>query len=794
MKTKRNSLAIILFFIVTCIFFYKTVLHGFIPFPGDLLINTYNPWRAYSYLGYNPGSFPTKAQYFDVLRQMYPWKTFALSQIRDGQFPLWNPYNFSGTPLFANFQSAILYPLNIFYIFLPQFIGWTILVFLQPFLALIFTYFYAKKIKLGNISSFFAAISYAFSSFFVVWLEYNTVGQVILWLPLALLAVENLLERRSATWISVFIFSLVASLLAGHPQIFAYLLLSIVTYIVFRVFSLHKIKKISEFAFFFLLIAISVGICAMQLLPGLELISQSARSSHDYLFFTSKILIQPWQFIMMFIPDFFGNPAVRTYWLSDTYIGDFATIGILPLLFVFLAFSKWREKLVRFYFLFALFILFFVSANPITDFFYKFQIPFISSSAPTLAMFLFCFSLSILAGFGLDIVKNEKFHLKKILIWFGSFLFVLGVCIIIPIIFERLNKEHLLIAAKSSIYSIGVLFLGILILLSYLFKNKKIALLLFLIIILQLVDSWRFFNKFNPFIPKTLVFPQANVLTFLQKQNSIDRFWSYGASSIEANFATQEHIYSPNGYDPLYPKWYGEFIQSSNNGNIITQFTDQTRSDAVIATADTKDFEQNKSRQKVLNLLGVSYIIDTLSNNSTEKTFPPNLYEKIYQDSAFTIFKNNSALPRVFLASSYETYSSASDFSKKFFNPSFPLTTILLEHPVSTVLSQEPSSMQLLSYLPNSIFLTTESKGNKLLFLSDTYYPGWKAYIDNKETPILKADYAFRAILIPPGAHKVIFTFESASFKIGSILSVLSLLLAVGTGVYFATAKRHGKK
>ena len=55
---------------------------------------------------------------------------------------------------------------------------------------------------------------------------------------------------------------------------------------------------------------LSLGIGAVQFVPGFELISQAARSSHDYGFFTSKILIQWWQLVGVFIPDFFGNPAI----------------------------------------------------------------------------------------------------------------------------------------------------------------------------------------------------------------------------------------------------------------------------------------------------------------------------------------------------------------------------------------------------------------------------------------------------------------------------------------------------
>ena len=53
---------------------------------------------------------------FDGLLQNVPFRVAAAQMIRSGQLPLWNPYIFSGMPLFATAQVGILYPLNWFYL------------------------------------------------------------------------------------------------------------------------------------------------------------------------------------------------------------------------------------------------------------------------------------------------------------------------------------------------------------------------------------------------------------------------------------------------------------------------------------------------------------------------------------------------------------------------------------------------------------------------------------------------------------------------------------------------------
>ena len=64
----------------------------------------------------------------------------------------------------------------------------------------------------------------------------------------------------------------------------------------------------------------------------------------------------------------------------------------------------------------------------------------------------------------------------------------------------------------------------------------------------------------------------------------------------------------------------------------------------------------------------------------------------------------------------------------------------------------------------------------KLLFLSDNFYPGWKAKVDGVGTEILRADYTFRAVPLIPGEHEVVFYFDSDTFKIGVLISLIGVI------------------
>lgn len=777
MKRKELLFALIIALLITGFFFYK-IFSGVIPFPGDLLISEYNPWKTYSYLGYNPGSYPNKAQYFDTIRQIYPWKTLSLSLINSGRMPLWNPYNFSGAPLFANSQSAVLYPLNILYLLLGQLKAWGFLIFLQIFLSGVFTYIYSRRIGLGKLGGAFASIAFSASLFQTVFLEYNTIGHVILWLPLILFSVESLIKKMNIFYGFLFAFSIFCAGTAGHLQIFGFIIVFTAIYAVSRIFISNNLFKenLVRLGIFSVLLLFSFGISAVQLFPTFELFANSARVSQSYSFLINTLLIQPYQLILFLSPDIFGNPAARNYLISDTYPGNALYIGFIP--FVFSLFSLEylkKNKLVAFFACASGLLLLLFLRTPLTEILYKANIPLFSTGSPTNAVFLMSFSLSILAGFGIDawVKNNSKFS------YYVS-IFIFSIIILIWLAIFTIHPA--IIVLNNFIFTTGLAAIFILFFITGNFVKKRKSVVIIIFTLVTIFDLFYFFNKFNPFVKKEIVFPDTKIISFLKTNAGINRFWGYGTANIESNFATQYSIFSPDGYDPLYPKWYGEFLQSSKDGKIHTDFSNISRSDAVIAAGfGESDFATNKNRLKVLDLLGVKYILDRVENGSTEKTFPGDRFNSLSKSDGWQIFENKKSLPRILLAPDYKVVNNKNDFEKTFFDDKFdPSKTILLNKPINNfILNKEglnEASVSIIKYSPNNILLKTSSSNNSVLFLSDTYYPGWEAEIDGGKTEIYQAFYAFRAIGLPAGKHIVSFSYNPASFAMGKIITIISMI------------------
>ena len=103
-------------------------------------------------------------------------------------------------------------------------------------------------------------------------------------------------------------------------------------------------------------------------------------------------------------------------------------------------------------------------------------------------------------------------------------------------------------------------------------------------------------------------------------------------------------------------------------------------------------------------------------------------------------------------------------------------------------------SIELIDYHPERMSYRSETGSEQLAIFSEIYYrAGWKAYVNDKEVPLIRANYLLRAIFVPEGTNTIELRFEPQSYRYGKILAYIgSFILFVLLVYYLIRRKKIG--
>ncbi len=353
----------------------------------------------------------------DSFLYFYPYKSYVAQALRAGRFPLWNPYLFMGAPLFANMQTAVLYPLHWPFLWLPAPRQVAASIVLHVALAGLGTLAYARRsLNLGWPGSLTAAVIFALGGFVGAQAEHVNQLNVIAWLPWTFLLLDISagrgrhvglplpgLRRRVVPTLGL---GLVMALmiLAGHAQ---------ATYISLAGLGLYTIAGSRQraaggrFLTFRLLVfvtavAVAVLLAAVQLLPTLELSRLSVRSGGLSYREVISFSLRPWLLHFTLLPPF-GIDLSQVF--GEAYSEYVAYVGVTGLgLAAVGGVRGWRRPGTRIFLLLAAVGLFLGLGgfNPIYFLLYKIVPGFDLFRAPARWMLLYAFGTALLAGIGVE--------------------------------------------------------------------------------------------------------------------------------------------------------------------------------------------------------------------------------------------------------------------------------------------------------------------------------------------------------------------------------------------------------
>ncbi len=747
----KNNKVYLLIWLVIVFAFFARVIGGVIPAPLDTIVGLYHPFRDKIWDGYKQGVPFKNFLITDPVRQQIPYRYLAIEKIKKGELTSWNSYSFSGVPLSANIQSASYYPLNFIFLLFPFIWGWTIYIVLGPLLSGIFFYLYLNNFKLGKISSIFGALTFSFSGFFVAWMEWGTITHVILWLPLILLSYEKLIEKTSIKWVVILFFSQLSSLLAGHLQVSFYVFMFTSIYLIIKLRELDRrriiLKKLTIFLFVFTLVSI---VSLIQYYPLYKLINSSSRN-YDLPDWQTASWFLPWQNLIQFIaPDFFGNPSTLNYWGEWNYAEFIGYISIAPMIFAISAiFTRGKSKLDYLKWI-LLFLFLLILPTPIAKIPYILKIPFLETSQPTRLLSIIVFIFSIFAAFGLNkFLKNEDKNNKNI--------FRISVVILIIIIslacfifFSRSLFSAEIVDKLKSISLRNLVFpfiLAILIMSILTIKNKiSYRLTAIFLMLISVIDLYRFSNKFLSFSNTSWFYPPTEIIQFLTNQKDVFRIMAVDRRILAPNFSIMYKLEDVSGYDPLYLVDYAKLYQAwETNGKEYYP----GRYNRIINPTNYESF--------ITDLLNVKYVL-ALTNIDSPKL------RLILKEGETRLYENINIFPRVYFVEYVISAESEKEVVDLMFSEKENLrkTAIISEkiHEVEKGPLEIEETIEITDRSENYLKLNTHTNKNRLLVLSEIYYPSWQVYIDGVLSKIYKVNLAFRAVAVPKGSHRVEFKYQ----------------------------------
>jgi len=180
-------------------------------------------------------------------------------------------------------------------------------------------------------------------------------------------------------------------------------------------------------------------------------------------------------------------------------------------------------------------------------------------------------------------------------------------------------------------------------------------------------------------------------------------------------------------------------------------------------------------------------LLDLLSAVTFVSDDPPawlsQRYERLSPNGARpAVFHNPHALPRVFrVGAAVPEPEQAGRALARLADPRFdPHRLALLDRPPPALslrgrrgVPPAEGSARIVEYRPEHVEIETDGRRPAVVVLTDAHYPGWQASVDGRPAALLRADFLFRGVAVPPGRHTIALDYRPRSLRLGLALAAL---------------------
>lgn len=745
-----------------------------------------------------------------------PFMEFVAAAFRQHSAPLWTPLVQNGFPLHAAAFAAAFYPDAVGLTLFPPHVVWNVSSFCHFLAGGFGMYLFCRRVGCTWIAASTSALVYLLGSDHAGWTYQGLLSlRVGAGLPFVLLSIEEYIARGDWRWLLGAGALLGVQGLAGHPQPFYLSALLSSSYLLFRLIvlgwpAMRIVAWLRDIAVF---VAIAAGMSAIQTIPTLELAGFSQRTGGMTFQAASAGSVVPLNLISLLMPHWVFNQPVPLY------------VGVLPLGLAVIAVWKCRSSIARF-FIAAAVISVLISFGKYTPVYWAaWQVlPGVASFRdPSRFLFITFFALSVLAGFGVDLIVDEVRAAREVTVRRVR-RGLTAVALLLATVVVAANV--VVLVARDRLMAIGHEYTA-----KYVYGQPSHP------YTREFYDAKleRLFNAFersisplniHTLLPPVLLLAGAYGLArrtrpsiraglpVLILSGALLDLLLFGAGSLDAAvprqtaptpteaFLTRQkedfRVYRLIGsdYRPDLRPDNDSYLDIPENYNLLAgiasvgvysslamgrhvELLGPLRGGLNDGTGWIPTSEEVlSSRLEILNLLNVRYIL------ASRYLTDPRL--RLVQDGVTKVYENPAALPRAFLVSNCRVIPDRRELldlmHRTDFNPADALVLEAAPARSECATGRPPGRGDVGAVLksPGEMTFRVHAPDATYLLLSDTYYPGWHVQVDGRESELLRADYTLRAVFVPAGDHLVRFHYDPLSFKAGALLSCATFALVLG--------------
>jgi hypothetical protein len=768
----------------------------------------------------------------DLVEVEFPFRVFTKLSFFKGEFPHWNPFSFCGMPFFAT-GTGVLYPFNLLISLMPVNSAaiWYIMqavIVLHVLIAGVCMCAYLRFRGRSNAASLLGAVSYMLGGYIISHVIHPSIFFIAAWLPLMLLLMEKGIKDVKPRYMVMGGLLLGAVMQVGHAQVMFYAIVFMLTYALFlscqyglrvgavsttsvsassptssstsvstmstpvstpslttsvsTAISRQSIKPVLNRATLSALyFAIAAGLCLVQYLPIFEASGQTLRSKFT-MADASQGSLQIAQLLTAFIPKLFGaytgGEGVPSFWLSDAFQHGYYNywescfyVGVSTLILSLFAFRKLKTDRTAVFYVSWIALSFLIALGG-NFFFYKILfnlgIPGFNSFRHTpRILFVWAFIFPVTASAALDSLKDIKAsgkmrNLSLALCAAATLLGLVtaagGLSSVFPDMGAVVERARYA-SAQGIILLVNAVLFGVALILF--FKNvvdEKRAKIL--IVVCVSIDM--------------LIFAAGQHITTREGGGRAYQRADGGAYVQEMRRLRGEGIYRSNTRQYIVEPGAklgantGFMMMMRNQGYVsaveIMEGYSQFRLKYAVPPLDGAKFNT------MLDLMNVRYYVDP---RATPESREP-------------VKRNAACLPRAKL------FYKAAVLGGNGMNDGYDSLAIdymnshKYDYRNEVVVADKrferfsggagTGEARITKYGFNRIAIDVDTDKEAILWLSEIWYPAWKATVNGNKTEVHRANYSFRAITVPAGHSKVVFKFESLLFNIGALISLLTLL------------------